>query len=57
MIEMGTGKPPWVEFSNNLATLFHVATLSEPPPVPTSLSALCRKFISRYLVLRVNYLC
>lgn len=39
VIEMATGKPPWSEYSNNLAALFHVATTSEPPPIPAQLSA------------------
>merc|ERR1711916_374697 len=38
IIEMATGQPPWVEFSSNLATLFHVATSNEPPPVPACLN-------------------
>jgi serine/threonine protein kinase len=38
IIEMSTGKPPWSEFSDNLAALFHVATSEKPPPIPPTLS-------------------
>ena len=38
MIEMGTGKPPWPEFRNNLAALFHVATSTTPPTPPAHFS-------------------
>ena len=41
LIEMATAKPPWAEFSNNLAALFHVATSKDPPPIPTG-----NKFVS-----------
>ena len=51
VIEMATGRPPWPEFTNNLAALFHVATSKEPPPVPTHLSAACSAFIKRCLVI------
>ena len=39
IIEMAMAQPPWSEFSNNLARLFHVATSNEPPPVPECLQA------------------
>lgn len=47
----GTGKAPWPEFNNNLAALFHVATLTEPPPFPSHLSKGCCAFLSRYPLL------
>lgn len=37
IIEMATGSAPYSEFSNNLATLFHVATSNEPPKAPDSM--------------------
>ena len=49
VIEMVTGKPPWPEFTNNLAALFHVATSKEPPPIPANISIIGGKFI-RYLL-------
>ena len=47
VIEMGTGKPPWPEFTNNLAALFHVATSKHPPPPPSHLSKSCANFLNR----------
>lgn len=44
---IATGKPPWQEFSNNLAALFHVATSKHPPPIPSELSQDCTHFIER----------
>ncbi len=38
VIEMASASHPWPAFSNNLAVLFHVATASEPPPIPDELS-------------------
>ncbi len=38
VIEMASASHPWPAFSNNLAFLFHVATASEPPPIPEILS-------------------
>ena len=51
VIEMATGRPPWPEFSNNLAALFHVATSKTPPPAPPHLSPLCAQFLGRCLVI------
>jgi serine/threonine protein kinase len=48
---VATGKPPWSEYSNNLAALFHVATTSEPPPVPNHLSPESSAFIRSCLVI------
>lgn len=54
MIEMATGKAPWQEFSNNLAALFHVATLIEPPPLPLNLSSEACGFLKRCLVIEAR---
>ncbi|KAJ1418562.1 kinase-like domain-containing protein [Ochromonadaceae sp. CCMP2298] len=51
VIEMATGKPPWPEFSNNLAALFHVATAKTPPPIPLTASPACAQLLSRCLVI------
>ena len=48
---MVTGKPPWPEFTNNLAALFHVATSKEPPPIPPNISSLGGQFISKCMVI------
>ena len=51
VIEMITGKPPWPEFTNNLAALFHVATSKEPPPIPSNISMLGGQFINKCMVI------
>jgi mitogen-activated protein kinase kinase kinase len=51
VIEMATGKPPWPEFKDNLAALFHVATSKEPPPPPSHVSKYCAKFISQCMAI------
>jgi mitogen-activated protein kinase kinase kinase len=38
VIEMGTGEPPWNDFSNPTAALFHIATTKDPPPFPKDFS-------------------
>ena len=45
---IATAKPPWQEFSNNLAALFHVATSEHPPPIPSGLTQECVDFIGRF---------
>jgi hypothetical protein len=45
---LATGKPPWPEFTNNLAALFHVATSKNPPPMPADASPQLCDFLSRY---------
>ena len=47
VIEMGTGKAPWPEFTNNLAALFHVATSKAPPVPPAHFSNSCAAFLNR----------
>ena len=44
-----TAKPPWPEFNNNLAALFHVATLKDPPTFPPHLSLNCSELLSKYV--------
>jgi len=51
VIEMSSGSPPWSEFSNNLATLFHVATSSKPPELPDFLSQAAKEFLAHCLVI------
>jgi mitogen-activated protein kinase kinase kinase len=56
IIEMATGKPPWTElFTSNLAAMFHVATLVEPPPFPANLSDDCAAFLRKCLVIDPKY--
>ncbi len=47
VIEMATGKPPWSDYTDNLAALFHVATSKDPPVVPSHLTQPCAIFITR----------
>jgi len=49
VIEMATAKHPWPKFSNNLTALFQIATSTEPPPCPDSLSPAAKAFIDRCL--------
>lgn len=48
---LATGKPPWSEYCNNLATLFHVATSNQPPATPTHLSPECQRFVQACLLI------
>ena len=51
---MATGKPPWPDYSNNLAALFHVATSKDPPPTPETLSPDGADFLSKCLVIEAK---
>lgn len=43
VIEMATGKPPWVELniSNQISLMMHIAKTNKPPAWPQSLSEGC----------------
>ena len=45
VIEMLTGKPPWVQFNTQVSALFHIASSKEPPTMPADISAACRAFL------------
>jgi len=51
VIEMATGKPPWSEYRDNLAALFHVATSTKPPTLPSQLSSPCAEFITSCMMI------
>ena len=51
---MGAGKPPWPEFTNNLAALFHVATSKRPPAPPAHLSKRCHDFLNRCMQIEAD---
>eukprot|EP00960_Hanusia_phi_P044258 756543-Hanusia_phi.AAC.1 len=47
VLQMATGNPPFSEFSNHIAALFHITASSEPPPIPAELSDSAKDFVSR----------
>eukprot|EP01031_Cornospumella_fuschlensis_P025474 gene25474-30756_t len=57
VIEMANGQPPWSEYANNLAAMFHVATTTDPPPPPPSLSPEGQAFVQRCLVIAPDQRC
>jgi len=46
MIEMATGKPPWNQFSQEIAAMFHIASTTEPPVAPAWLSPEAHEFLT-----------
>jgi serine/threonine protein kinase len=49
LIEMATGSAPWMEFSNKLSAMYHVASKDVIPTIPSGLSSECVSFLSRCL--------
>lgn len=45
MVEMATGRPPFVEMQNPQAAMFRVGMFKTHPPIPTGISEKCRSFI------------
>ncbi|XGW12010.1 hypothetical protein V3C99_013020 [Haemonchus contortus] len=45
MVEMATGRPPFVEMQNPQAAMFRVGMFKTHPPLPTDISEKCRHFI------------
>ena len=45
VVQMATGNPPFSEFSNHIAALFHITSTTEPPPVPANMSAEAQDFV------------
>lgn len=52
VIEMATAQRPWPAMSNCLSAMFHIATASEPPPLPRAqLSPAGVKFLERCFII------
>jgi serine/threonine protein kinase len=51
MIEMATGKPPWMEipYQNQMMLMVHISKSIKPPKLPESLSDGARDFLSKCL--------
>lgn len=45
MVEMATGKPPFVEMQNPQAAMFRVGMFKTHPPMPNNITDKCRNFI------------
>ncbi|OQR87434.1 mitogen-activated protein kinase kinase kinase [Achlya hypogyna] len=50
VIEMATGEPPWNNFSNPLTAMFHIASETSTPALPSHLSPEAQAFVSACLV-------
>jgi len=53
VIEMATGKPPWMQFGSQVAAMFHIAKSKGPPAIPEHLSPECKDFL--YLCFNRNW--
>mmetsp|Transcript_47019 Transcript_47019/g.73592 ORF Transcript_47019/g.73592 Transcript_47019/m.73592 type:complete len:301 (-) Transcript_47019:281-1183(-) len=50
VLQMATGNPPFSEFSNHIAALFHITNSTEPPPLPAALSENAKDFVLQCFV-------
>jgi len=51
VIEMGTGLPPWSQFKDRMAAMFHIANAKGPPELPETFSSPLRSFIAQCMEL------
>jgi serine/threonine protein kinase len=49
VIEMATGKPPWIQQFQEVAALFHIGTTKSHPPIPEHLSHQGKDFLLKCL--------
>ena len=49
VIELATAQPPWSHLKNPLAAMFHIASTTSPPPLPSNLSGDLKDFILQCL--------
>jgi serine/threonine protein kinase len=44
--ELLVGRPPWSQFKDRMAAMFHIANASKPPEIPMNFSPECRDFMT-----------
>jgi serine/threonine protein kinase len=44
--ELLCGRPPWSQFKDRMAAMFHIANTNKPPEIPLNFSQDCRNFMS-----------
>ena len=49
MIEMATASQPWPNLSNAFSAILKIASTTEPPPIPPTLSESAQDFLRRCL--------
>jgi serine/threonine protein kinase len=49
--ELLVGRPPWSQFKDRMAAMFHIANTNKPPDIPLNFTADCRSFMCTCLQL------
>jgi len=49
--ELLVGRPPWSQFKDRMAAMFHIANTQKPPEIPQNFSKDCRDFMTTCLQL------
>jgi serine/threonine protein kinase len=44
--ELLVGRPPWSQFKDRMAAMFHIANTNKPPDIPLNFSPECRNFMT-----------